>query len=154
MTTIAAKFSTLEIAADSQVSGDDIKYFVEKLRRGKESIYGAAGDWKDILGAFSMLENPQPGDLLDEDCDIEMLELRTDGIWVYESTLIPARIKNDFYAIGTGAGYAIGAMHLGKSPKEAIEIAALYDPLTGGPIDHLSLELTQTTTRRKKKSLL
>jgi hypothetical protein len=93
MTTIAARFSTLEIAADSQVSGDDIKYFVEKLRRGRESIYGAAGDWKDILGAFSMLEHPKEGDELDEDCDIEMLELRRDGIWVYESTLIPARIK-------------------------------------------------------------
>ena len=93
MTTIAARFSTLEIAADSQVSGDDIKYLVEKLRRGKESIYGAAGDWKDILGAFSMLEHPKEGDELDEDCDIEMMELRRDGIWVYENTLVPARIK-------------------------------------------------------------
>jgi ATP-dependent protease HslVU (ClpYQ) peptidase subunit len=154
MTTIAARFSTLEIAADSQVSGEDIKYFVEKLRRGKESIYGAAGDWKDILGAFSMLEHPKEGDELDEDCDIEMLELRRDGIWVYESTLIPARIKNDFYAIGTGSGYAIAALHLGKSPKEAIEIASLYDPLTGGPIDCMSLEPLHPAPKRKKKSLL
>ena len=35
MTTIAARLSTLEIAADSQVSGDDVKYYIEKLRRGK-----------------------------------------------------------------------------------------------------------------------
>jgi hypothetical protein len=101
-----------------------------------------------------MLENPKDGDELDEDCDIEMLELRRDGIWVYESTLIPARIKNDFYAIGTGSGYAIAALHLGKSPKEAVEIAALYDPLTGGPIDCMSLEPLHPAPKRKKKSLL
>ena len=40
------------------------------------------------------------------------------------------------------------------SPKEAIEIASLYDPLTGGPIDCMSLEPLQAPPRRKKKSLL
>jgi len=44
-------------------------------------------------------------------------------------------------------------LHLGKSPKEAIEIAALYDPLTGGPIDCMSLEPLQAAPKRKKKSL-
>jgi hypothetical protein len=117
MTTIAARFSTLEIAADSQVSGDDIKYFVEKLRRGRESIYGAAGDWKDILGAFSMLEHPKEGDELDEDCDIEMLELRRDGIWVYESTLIPARIKERLLCHRDGLRIRHSGLALGQEPQ-------------------------------------
>jgi len=45
-------------------------------------------------------------------------------------------------------------LHLGKSPKEAIEIASLYDPLTGGPIDCMSLEPLHPAPKRKKKSLL
>jgi hypothetical protein len=45
MTTIAARASTGEIAADSMVSGDDSFYLVEKLRKGQESIYGGCGDW-------------------------------------------------------------------------------------------------------------
>ena len=113
MTTIAAKFSTLEIAADSMVSGDDSFYLVEKLRKGKTSIYGACGDWDKILKFYHALES---GGDLDSDCDVTVLELRNDGIWIYESTIIPARIKNDFWAVGTGANYAIAAMHLGLTP--------------------------------------
>jgi len=37
MTTIAARASTGEIAADSMVSGDDSFYLVQKLRLGKGS---------------------------------------------------------------------------------------------------------------------
>jgi ATP-dependent protease HslVU (ClpYQ) peptidase subunit len=159
MTTIAARFSTLEIAADSQVSGEDIKYNVEKLRRGVKSIYGGAGDWDKLLAAFQALEEGKTE--LDDDCDVELIELRHDGIWVYESTLIPAKIKNDFYAIGTGAAYAIAAMHLGKSPKEAVELASLYDPGTGGPIDcwtlgpcSVDLEPMKKAARKGSKRLL
>jgi ATP-dependent protease HslVU (ClpYQ) peptidase subunit len=152
MTTIAARFSTLEIAADSRVSGNDIQYHVEKLRRGSQSIYGGAGDWDKLLTMFQALEACVT--TLDDDCDVEVLELRLDGIWVYEGTLLPARIKNDFYAIGTGSAYAIAAMHLGKSPKEAVEIASIYDPGTGGPVDCWSLDrdaLPMKKAARKRK---
>lgn len=137
MTTVAASLDFMEIAADSMCSGDDGHYLVEKLRCGKNSAYGACGDWDKILKFYNALESKGE---LDSDCDIEVLEIRNDGLWVYEGTIIPARIKNRFYAIGTGAGYAIAAMHLGKSPKEAVAIAALFDPGTGGPIDVLKVE--------------
>jgi hypothetical protein len=140
-----------EIAADSMCSGDDIHYLVSKLRKGKKSIFGAAGDWKDILIAFQALENPPADGDLDEDCEVQMIELRDAGIWVYENTLIPARIKNDFYAIGTGANYAIMAMHLGKSPSEAVALAALYDPSTRAPIDVMHLERSRGIKTSKRR---
>jgi hypothetical protein len=136
----------MEIAADSMCSGDDGHYLVEKLKRGKQSAFGAAGEWDKILKFYEAIEK---GGELDSDCDIEVLELRHDGLWVYEGTIIPARIKNRFYAIGTGAGYAIAAMHLGKSPKEAVQIAALFDPGTGGPIDVITLEKKSNVSKRK-----
>lgn len=136
MTTVAAKVSTGEIAADSMVSGDDSFYLVEKLRNGKNSVYGACGDWDKILKFYSVLES---GGDLDSDMDVTVLELRHDGIWIYESTIIPARIKNDFWAIGTGANYAIAAMHLGLSPSEAVKIACQYDTSSREPIDILEL---------------
>jgi len=140
MTTIAASLTHKEIAADSMCSGEDSFYLVEKLRKGKVSVYGAAGDWDKILKFYDALTK---GGELDSECDIEVLELRSDGLWVYEGTIIPAKLKNSFYAIGTGAGYAMAAMHLGKSPREAVEIAALYDPGTRGPIDVLKLGITR-----------
>ena len=136
MTTIAASLDYMEIAADSMCSGDSSFYLVDKLRKGKSSIFGAAGDWDKILKFYDVIDN---GGDLDSESDIEVIELRNDGIWVYESTIIPARIKNSFYAIGSGAAYAIAAMHLGKTPKQAIEIAALFDPGTRGPIDVVML---------------
>lgn len=136
MTTIAASLVHKEIAADSMCSGEDSFYLVEKLRSGKVSVYGAAGDWDKILKFYDALENKGE---LDSECDVEVLELRNDGLWVYQGTIIPAKLKNSFYAIGSGSGYAMAAMHLGKSPREAVEIAALYDPGTRGPIDVLKL---------------
>jgi len=138
MTTIAARFSTREIAADSMCSGESVHYHVTKLKVGARSVFGGAGEWDALLKFYALLE--APGGAVDEDCEVEVLELREDGIWVYESTFIPARIKNDFYAIGTGAHYAIAAMHLGLTPREAVGIAAMYDPCTGGPIDELFLD--------------
>ena len=137
MTTVAARASTGEIAADSMVSGIDSFYLVEKLRKGKSSLYGACGDWDKILKFYNSLES---GADLDSDTDVTVLELRSDGIWIYESTIIPAKIKNDFWAIGTGANFAIAAMHLGLSPAEAVKLACLYDTSSHEPIDVMKLE--------------
>lgn len=136
MTTIAARASTGEIAADSMVSGDDSFYLVEKLRRGQASVYGGCGDWDKLLKFYNSLES---GADLDSDTDVTVLELRSDGIWIYESTIIPAKIKNDFWAIGTGANFAIAAMHLGLSPAEAVKLACLYDTSSHEPIDVMTL---------------
>ena len=119
-------------------STDEAFYLVDKLRKGKESIYGGCGDWDKLLKFYQAIESGEepkkPADL-----DVTVLELRNDGIWIYESAIIPARIKNDFWAIGTGAGYAIAAMHLGLSPKEAVAVACLYDTSSHEPIDTMTL---------------
>lgn len=146
MTTIAACFSKRQIAADSMCSGEAEHYLVEKLRAYKGTIFGAAGDWDQILKFYMALEK---GGELDLECDIDVLELRDDGIYVYSSCVIPARIKNDFFAVGSGAGYAMGAMHLGKTPAEAVAIAALYDPGTRGPIDVMELPKKRTKARKE-----
>lgn len=144
MTTIAARFSTKEIAADSMCSGDDSFYLVEKLRIGKNSIYGACGDWDKCLKMFQALETGE----LDSDIDVTVLELRNDGIWIYESTIIPAKIKNDWWAIGTGANWAMGALAAGATLMEAMEIACKYDTSSRGPIDYMTLG-----ANRGKKSI-
>jgi hypothetical protein len=43
------------------------------------------------------------------------------------------------FAIGSGAKFAMGAMLAGKSPREAVEIAAKLDEATGGPIQEIDL---------------
>lgn len=140
MTTIAAKVSTGEIASDSMCSGEGVHYLVSKLQKGSCSVFGGAGNWDSLLKLYARLgDSGKLGALSDEDSDVEILELRADGLWVYDNCLVPARIKNDFYAIGTGAAYAIAGMHLGLSPEQAVRLAAVYDPLTRGPFDVMRL---------------
>jgi len=146
MTTIAVRFSTMEMAADSLISGDGFSYNAQKFRKLRSSVIGAAGDWHHVLQFFDRLKKKKP---LDNDCDICAIELRRDGIYVYESTIIPTKIQQDFYAIGTGAGYAIASMHYGKSPLEAVELASLYDPNTKGPIEVVKLGRSRGKSRSK-----
>jgi len=136
MTTIAASLAHKEIAADSKCSGDDSFCNVYKLRSWKDGPVGAAGDWAQILKFYDALETSGE---IDAEWDIEVLQLQASGLYIYEASLKPYPIKDKFYAIGSGAAYALAAMALGKSPKEAVEIAAMFDPGTGGEIDVLKL---------------
>ena len=45
----------------------------------------------------------------------------------------------EFHAIGSGEPYAIAALELGKSPKEAVEIASKYDLYTGGEVKTIEI---------------
>lgn len=136
MTTIVVRFSTREIAADSMVSSDESFFATNKLRKTKRGIMGGCGDWDKMLKMYKAIEEGKEAD----DLDVTVLELRQDGIWIYEGTSIPVLIREDFYAIGTGSGYAMGALHCGKSVKEACEIACLYDTSSHLPIDYMILE--------------
>ena len=136
MTTIAACFSKGEIAADSMVSLEGACYSVSKLRKGAISVFGATGEWDACLKFLQAMEQ---GKLDEIETDVTVLELRKDGLWVYEGCPIPAKIKNDFYAVGTGAAYAIAAMRLGSTPTEAVAIACEFDPSSRLPVDTLTL---------------
>ena len=44
---------------------------------------------------------------------------------------------DNFASIGSGAPYAITAMHLGKSAKQAVEIATELDMFSGGTVKEM-----------------
>jgi len=44
-------------------------------------------------------------------------------------------VREEYFAIGTGAPFALGAMRAGATVERAIEIAALYDESTGPEFD-------------------
>lgn len=150
MTTIVVRFSTKEIASDSMVSSDESFFSTKKLRQTKNGIMGGCGDLDKLLKMYTAIEKKKR---LDEVIDVSVLELRYDGIWIYEGTHTPVKIDQDFYAIGTGAGYAMGALHCGRSVKEACEIACMYDTSSRGPIEYMVLEEKRGKPRtRARKS--
>jgi hypothetical protein len=74
----------------------------------------------------------KPNDLHDEFIGLVLDE---DGIYEYRYQLVPIRVEEDCWAIGSGAQAALGAMYMGATPEEAAEVACAIDPYCSGPIN-------------------
>jgi len=70
-----------------------------------------------------------------------VLVLQPDGkVRQYESSPYPLQIENKYWAIGCGRDFAMTAMYLGKTSREAVEIASALCDGCGNGIDSLELE--------------
>lgn len=136
MTTIAFDGKTL--AADRQSNyhrSDVIKIF--RVISGK--VYGAAGRAEDALAVLEWLNNScsQANPKVHE--NFRAIVADASGFVVYEEKLIRLTYEGrQFMAIGSGCDYAMAAMHLGKTAREAVEIAHLFDVDTGAEVDELA----------------
>lgn len=69
-----------------------------------------------------------------------LLVILPDGaIHYYSKTPDPLVIEDNTFAIGSGSEYADAAMYLGKTAREAVEVAIALDSGCGNGIDTLEL---------------
>lgn len=74
--------------------------------------------------------------LLNESSLTSGLMVVVDGqIFGMDTSLSPFQFTEGIYGMGSGADYAKGALYAGKNIEEAVGIAAILDPYTGGPIN-------------------
>ena len=110
------------------------------------SLIGCAGNTAQIAEMIEWVargcdaEKLPTGQRDPKDC-VSALVVRPDGtVLQYENTPNPIVIENGRWAIGSGRDFAWAAMHLGKSAKEAVELACLLDLNCGNGCDVLSLK--------------
>lgn len=152
MTTIAYRDGI--IAADSRVTyGEDSgsarvhtckKLFRKMITEGKKKfdvIIATAGESSPGLVFVDWYGSgkPVPDIFLHMGGDFLCLVLTPQGLFEYDVYCRGEEVSDGFYAIGSGAKAALGAMHCGKSAVEAVRIAARIDPFTGGRIMSESL---------------
>jgi hypothetical protein len=144
------------MAADSCVSleteaGGARKFKCEKLFR---KTIGKGRSKKQVILALSGESSPgllfldwygsgvkdPPSQLIDGDADFSALILTDDGLFEADAYCRPERIIEPFYAIGSGAKAALGAMHAGASARRAVEIACRIDPYSTPPIVTMRLK--------------
>lgn len=144
MTTIAV--SKRAVAWDSRLTiGDEkVDHPNDKVITHDNVIYGASGDSIDMEELISFLTEegcrPPKGEW-------EAVFINKTGVfWLSSKTLCPVQMTPPI-AIGSGGKFARGAMLAGAPAVKAVEIAALCDPHTGGPIYYYNIS---AVTRGRK----
>jgi ATP-dependent protease HslVU (ClpYQ) peptidase subunit len=128
MTTIACNHAVM--AGDTLLTSD-IKCYAQKVFKHKGNCVGIAGTYVDCMLFVSWWKKGAKGDAPSMK-DVEALILTKDGrILCFDQHESFFELDDKFAAIGSGSQAALGAMHRGAWPKEAVQIASKVDPGTG-----------------------
>jgi len=145
MTTIVA--NRVGVWSDSKVSMDhlNLSYPTIKIGRGKDCVFGAAGNGGDCSRFLTWAEEgfkgkePVWSNKANGDDYMVALVVKADGVYFFHPGDVMEKIEAPFFAIGSGGKPARVAMLLGKTPEEAIELSIQVDPGSGGPVQYLPL---------------
>jgi hypothetical protein len=168
MTTIAVRSGC--IAADSRTTthteeGGSRVFRCEKLYRKRVATPETGGVEDDVILAtagetFSALVfvdwygsgKDKPGELIDGDADFSVLVLSRKGLFEFDRWCRGEKILDRFYAVGSGAKAALGAMHMGATATKAVYVACKIDPFSAPPVTTWSLPERQKISPRSDPS--
>lgn len=152
MTTVTFRSGVL--AFDSKITEDTL--ICGKSAKGrayKNYLAAACGSMQDIqafldwVGAGFKEEDKKKFGLDAREVEISGIVVdRKMNVLLFDNRLYPYPLEAPFYAFGSGAHLAIGAMAHGASAYKAVKIASQYDANTGGDIKLL------TFRKRKAKA--
>lgn len=118
-----------------------------KMWAARGSIWGAAGSSAKGLAfkAWTLGKGKRPSFVKGEEEEetemkIEVLQLSPKGLFLWVNGDLPDPIHEPFFAVGSGAGYAIGALSMQSTLEQAIEVAAKWDANTRLPFDVMALK--------------
>ena len=138
------------MAADSATSADNLRTgVVDKIfKNSRGDLLGLCGSMAlsgQFAKWFTQLEQGEKPALLIKERELNAMIVRETGeIEIHEDGgmfLYCRDIPDEYlyYAIGSGSGIALGAMHAGASAFDAVRAAVHHDIGTGGPIQTLRL---------------
>ena len=134
MTTVAWRGEWL--AADSRsVGGSGISKAI-KIRRIGNLTIGFCGSLAFAEAVMQWLESGEGKRPKARSYDdFQAIAIGDEGVFLIEDVkLRRVPILDEFYAVGSGSHYAMGAMAMGATAQEAVKIAARFDENTGGRI--------------------
>lgn len=132
------------ILADSRsVWANRREGLTRKVFRVRGGLVTGAGNQQACFACFRHIDSPQPGGEVPyqpqegpcNDNSFTVLYLRDDKtLWLYGDHFEPTPVLDDVYTIGTGDDIVRTALHLGKTPEEAMDLACELDFNTGPPV--------------------
>lgn len=143
MTVIAVRDGIM--AADSRNTVDGHHYRCDKLFRIRGMLVGVAGDNGPSNALIEYLRAGEPESGLDKWNEqvkggSALVLCHRRGILHYEESTRPDIVREPFFAIGLGAGVALGSMERGASAAQAVKAACRWNVNCGLPVQTLSLK--------------
>jgi ATP-dependent HslUV protease subunit HslV len=135
MTVIALRDGVM--ASDSLCTrGDHRLAQVTKIAKGADgSLLGVSGDALRCAEFLRWFATGCIGEPEGDEWEIYAIVARPDGsVGIIEDCCSPFPVEGPFFAAGSGADYAIGAMAAGASAEEAVRIAISHCITCGGPV--------------------
>lgn len=147
MTTIVWRDGTL--AADTRAySGSPTPIgYKRKIFEGPDgSLYGISTPqpgFSEQIAAWLMAPVDEKADTMPQMAEkgFQALEITPEGdVYYYCDSFHPSGpLMGPWFAIGSGEDYAVGALRMGATAEEAVEVGMEFDPWTGGDVVRLRL---------------
>lgn len=142
MTCIAWDGKTL--AADKRVSFGASISTTTKIHRIDGMLVGCAGGAAQGVSCIQwvrdgMDRSQYPAAQKEDPCSLLIIQ-PNGAIHYYSKTPDPLMVDDKTFAIGSGSEYAEAALYLGKTAREAVEVAIALNSGCGNGIDTLELE--------------
>lgn len=111
-----------------------------KLFQPKKFLIGYAGDVNGIPDVLEYLMDESGSTRPPKVRDLQCVILNSEGkIYTFTDPRKWIQLDEPCYAIGTGAPYALGVLHAGKSVKDAIKAASKFDAFTGNGVKVMTI---------------
>lgn len=139
MTTIAWDGKTL--AADRQLTASGVPFLTTKAHRLPDgSLFASCGALEGNAAVHQWLRDGGDKPVMDKDDDFDGLLIKPDGsAWMLNKKLHLIAIESPQFATGSGRDFALAAMRMGKTAREAVEFACELDIWSGMGVTELSV---------------
>jgi hypothetical protein len=137
------------IAADRQATNEGLAFTTTKMRRIKRDghipeVIAWIGDQdagEMMAQWYEFGANPTDFPVCQKDKDdwARLIVADQYGVKLYERYPVAIRIEDEFSAWGSGRDFAIAALYLGKTAREAVEVACALSIGCGNGITELNL---------------
>ena len=141
MTVIAWDGTTL--AADKRaISGGGICRTVKKIERFDNCLLAISGSWDVGVELREWFKKGAIVNAFPESArkdEATLLVVGHGGLATYASGPYPMSVEDTRYSTGSGRDFAEAAMYLGKTAREAVEVACVFQSDCGNGIDEIVL---------------
>lgn len=143
MTVVA--WDGVTLAADKQTSDVGLRLKTTKAVRIGNLLVAGSGDAHRIREMHEWVAGGRkkedlPSFQRDSGTSVNLMVIEAGRILHYGTSHLPLVIEDKFSAMGSGRDYALAAMYLGKTAKEAVEVAIHFETGCGNGVDVLELQ--------------